>query len=372
MDSRLITEELVGEGETPVVPWAGPPMGNAAESRRRAALQPDEILGGAYRIVRFIGSGSTGQVYEATHTRLNGRYAIKVLHPHRAGDPKAVARFEREALIASGLHHANIVAIVDFDSTDEGAPYMVMEYVDGRDLAQLIEEDASLSIDRVLGIVDQIASALSVVHRQGIVHRDLKPQNILLIAADPPNPEQVKLVDFGISKTQFGSVALTAETAILGTPQYMAPEQAVSSDDVGERADQFALAAIVYEMLSGRKAFPGDRVETVVYRIVHEDPAPLNGTWNPRLAAVLRRALSKDPQLRFPSILDFAAQLRAAASAPWPPDSGAGMDREPQAEVAFPLPAVPGRRWRLPAQRRAIATSRWVVVKGDPHSGARR
>jgi serine/threonine-protein kinase len=152
----------------------------------------------------------------------------------------------------------------------------------------------------------------------------------------------------------------------------MAPEQVVSSEDVGERADQFALAAIVYEMLSGRTAFPGDRVETVVYRIVHEEPTPLDGAWSPKLAAILSRALSKDPRLRFPSILDFAAELRVAVSAPRPPASGAALADEPQTDAVFPLSPATGRRRRLPAQRRAIATSGRIVINGDPRSGARR
>jgi serine/threonine protein kinase len=344
---------------------ADPPVDRGADSPQPAALQPGAVLGGTYRIVRFIGSGSTGQVYEATHTRLNGRYAIKVLHPHRADVARAIARFEREAQIASGLHHANIVAIFDFDRADDGAPYLVMEYVDGRELTRVIADDGPLPIDRILTIVDQIASALSVVHRRDIVHRDLKPQNILLIPAAPPNKEQVKLVDFGISKTQFGSVALTAESAILGTPQYMAPEQALGSEDVGVRADQFALAAITYEMLTGRKAFPGDRVDTVVYRIVHEDPVPLDATLAPGLGAVLRRALSKDPGRRFPSILDFAAALRAAAPVSSPQAASATLDYQAEIEVVGqPDPAVGPWRRRLPAQRRTIVTSLCALSGG--------
>jgi serine/threonine protein kinase len=308
----------------------------AVECPRRAALPLGAVLGGSYRIVRFIGSGSTGQVYEATHTRLNARCAIKVLHPHWATDAKAIARFEREAQIASGLQHPNIVTIFDFDHTADGAPYLVMEYVDGRELAQVIADQAPLALDRILTIVDQIASALAAVHRLDIVHRDLKPQNILLIAGQQPDHDQVKLVDFGISKTNLASVALTSERAVLGTPQYMAPEQALGLDAVDARADQFAMAAIVYEMLTGRKAFPGDRIDTVVYRIIHEDPAPLDATFGPALAAVLTRALAKDARLRFPSMLDFAAELRAAAVASHPPAAAMTLNYRPRGEAPLP------------------------------------
>jgi eukaryotic-like serine/threonine-protein kinase len=309
---------------------------------------PGDVLGGTYRIVRLIGSGSTGQVYEAAHTRLGTRHAVKLLHPHRTSDARAIARFQQEAHIAAGLQHRNIAAMVGFHSTDEGAPYLVMEYVAGRELTRVLADDGPLPIDRVLDIVDQLASALSFLHGRRIVHRDLKPQNILLVEARPPCPEQVKLVDFGISKVLLGSLALTSECAILGTPQYMAPEQALARDDVGPGADQFALGAVVYEMLTGRKAFNGDRTEAVVYRIIHEDPAPMGAVCGPALAAVLRRALEKSDRLRFPSILEFAAALRAAAE----------RDSQPMVPTLERPAPPPISRWRRcwPPPSRALAT----------------
>jgi serine/threonine-protein kinase len=180
----------------------------------------------------------------------------------------------------------------------------------------VIADEAPLPLERVLRIVDQIASALAAVHRRGIVHRDLKPQNIFLVRAEAN--EHVKLCDFGISKVRAASVALTGERVLLGTPQYMAPEQARATGEVDARADQFALAAIVYEMLSGRLAFPGDRLEIVVYRITNEDPLPLGAPWGPALGPVLDRALSKDPAARYASVEEFAAALRAAADARGP------------------------------------------------------
>jgi serine/threonine-protein kinase len=170
----------------------------------------------------------------------------------------------------------------------------------------------------VLHIVDQIASALTAVHRRGIVHRDLKPQNIFLVGGEQGTGEHVKLCDFGISKVRASSVALTGERVLLGTPQYMSPEQARGTGEVDARADQFALATIVYELLTGRLAFPGERVEVVVYRITHDDPAPLGAAWSAPLADVLWRALAKDPARRFDSVADFAAALRAAATAEGP------------------------------------------------------
>ncbi|HXI59986.1 MAG TPA: serine/threonine-protein kinase, partial [Polyangia bacterium] len=274
---------------------------------RQPSLTPGTLLAETYRIIRLIGSGGMGEVYEASHTRLTGRYAVKVLHHHWAGDPRAIVRFGREAQITSGLRHPNIVAIIDFDYTPSGAPYLVMEYIEGVELATVIAGQAPMASDRVVRIVDQIASALTAVHARNIVHRDLKPQNIFLVPGERPGDERVKLVDFGISKVRAASVALTGERAVLGTPQYMAPEQAQAAGEVDGRADQFALAAIVYEMLTARMAFPGDRVEIVVYRISHEEPKPLGPAWGPGLASVIMRALAKDPARRFATTDEFAA-----------------------------------------------------------------
>jgi serine/threonine-protein kinase len=336
-------------------------MAQGAEARRSSALMPGDTLGGAYRIVRFIGSGSMGQVYEAVHTRFGGRFAIKILHPHRT-DTRAIARFRREAQIASTMQHANIVGIVSFDNTDTGVPYLVMEHVAGHELTQIIADDGPMPIDRVLNIVDQIASALSLLHRHGIVHRDLKPQNILVLPAQPQNPEQVKLVDFGISKVQLASLSLTGDRAILGTPHYMAPEQARSSGDVGPAADQFALAAVAYEMLTGRKAFDGDRVETVVYRIIHEDPPPLRAACGPLLAAALRRALAKNEMMRFPSIQEFASALRVALLRDAQPVA-ATLEQQltPPSRPSKPSEPSSAGRWRRgwPAPNRALAAGLW-------------
>jgi serine/threonine protein kinase len=289
------------------------------EPARGSALPLGTELRDTYRLARLVGRGGMGEVFEATHARLPGRFAVKVLHAHCIADPKAIVRFRREAEITSGLRHPNIVAIIDFDYTPAGAPYLVMEYLEGGELARIIAEEAPLAIDRVLRIVDQVASALTAVHGKHIVHRDLKPQNIFLVRGQRAGEEHVKLCDFGISKVRAASVALTGERVLLGTPQYMAPEQARGTGEVDARADQFALAAIIYEMLTGRLAFPGDRVEIVVYRISHEAPKPLGPPWGPALAATLDRALAKNPDLRFSSVQEFAEALRAAAEKdrPW-------------------------------------------------------
>ncbi|HEX3697166.1 MAG TPA: protein kinase [Polyangia bacterium] len=336
-----------------------PRTGELDVRERQPSLNPGTLLAETYKIVRLIGTGGMGEVYEASHTRLTGRYAVKVLHHHWAGDPRAIVRFGREAQITSGLRHPNIVAIIDFDYTPAGAPYLVMEFIDGVELAAVIAAEAPLQPARVVRIVDQIASALTAVHARNIVHRDLKPQNIFLVPGERPGDERVKLVDFGISKVRAASVALTGERAVLGTPQYMAPEQAQAAGEVDGRADQFALAAIVYEMLTGRMAFPGDRVEIVVYRISHEEPRPLGPAWGPGLASVIMRALAKNPAQRYPSTDDFAAALRAAVE-------GDRLVRTPSSETRITQrqPSQDSPPPLGPETRERHIGHRWTVVGG--------
>ena len=339
-----------------------------------AALPLGTLLRDTYRLARLVGRGGMGEVFEATHARLPGRFAVKVLHPHCVSDPKAIVRFRREAEITSGLRHPNIVAIIDFDYTPAGAPYLVMEYLEGSELARVIADEAPLPLDRVLRIVDQIVSALAAVHRRQIVHRDLKPQNVFLVHGERAGDEHVKLCDFGISKVRAASVALTGERVLLGTPQYMSPEQARGTGEVDARTDQFALAAIVYEMLTGRLAFPGDRIEIVVYRICHESPRLLGPPWGPALAAALDRALAKAPEDRFASVEDFGAALRDAAEKdrPWGAPGVSSKTTMRGASEAAVSPATPttippasltvGRRRAVVSRAGAIAALAVVVA----------
>jgi eukaryotic-like serine/threonine-protein kinase len=277
-----------------------------------------------------------GEVYEATHDRLSGRYAVKVLGAEVAGHPESFLRFKREAQVTSSLEHPGIVKVIDFNQTPDGLPYLVMEYLDGRDLAQVISTEGPLPLERVVDLVDQIASALGAAHRQGVVHRDLKPQNIFVLAVD--GRDVVKLVDFGISKVKSVSQHLTRESSILGTPQYMAPEQAVGKTDVVDsRSDQFALAAIAYELLTGRRPFSGDSLVSLVYQIVHTDPPLMNAVAvrapvPAAVEAVIRRAMAKSREQRFASVLELAAALKVAAAGTVPspgPVSAAGLRRAP-------------------------------------------
>ena len=293
-------------------------------SRERPLLAPGTPLDNTYQVVRFLGRGGMGDVYEVKHARLAGRYAAKLLSSDLADNAQAFSRFQREALIASGLSHPNIVNVIDFCHLSDGLPCLVMEFLDGVDLAQVLAL-GQMSLMRTLRLVRQIVSALSTLHGHQIIHRDLKPQNIFVLPERDGEPERVKLVDFGLAKRSNPSLVVTHDRTLLGTPQYMAPEQAIgSADAVGPEADQFSLAAIVFEMLGGRHPFGGEVLSTVLYRIVHEPPTPLASLCPhvpPHVVAAIERALSKDRQARFPSVKAFLQALEGegAPMTPSPP-----------------------------------------------------
>jgi serine/threonine-protein kinase len=282
-------------------------------------VRPGTLLQETYCIERLLGTGGMGEVYEATHRRLSGRYAIKVLLRDLALRPDALARFRREAEITSALHHPNIVQVIDFNLLEDGSPYLVMEFLEGVDLATRLEQ-GPLSLSATLAVVKQIAAGLAAAHGRGIVHRDLKPQNIFLVRVEGEDREEVaKVLDFGISKMKSASKSVTLDAAVLGTPQYMSPEQALGRiEEIDHATDQFALGAITYEMLTGRQAFVGDDPLAVMYRVVNEAPDPMGGKDGARgptaLEAILRKAMSKKKRDRYATVSEFARALAAAAN----------------------------------------------------------
>ena len=289
-----------------------------SERYSRPTLTPGIVLKDTYTVLGLIGRGGMGEVYEVAHSRLAGRYALKLLPPAFAHEHVSVTRFRREADITSAMRHPNIVQVIDFDHTPAGQPFLVMEYLDGGDLAQLMAATGPMPLDRTLRIVAQIVSALSAVHRRGIVHRDLKPQNVLLVRDDDLAADRVKLVDFGLSKRNETSLlglqtSISRDRTLLGTPRYMAPEQATGRiDEIDATTDQFALGAMVYEMLTGVPAFTGDHIALLLYRIVSEEPEPLRSIVPDvpeHVETALRRALSKQRSDRFPSTSDFFEAL---------------------------------------------------------------
>jgi serine/threonine protein kinase len=274
------------------------------------------VLGGAYRITRLIGEGGMGSVYEALHLRLDKRVAVKLMARELASNEEALVRFNREAGVASHLGHPHLVNVIDFGTSESGEPFLVMEYLDGEDLDHRIRRVGRLSLGPAVEITKQVAGALAAAHAQGIVHRDLKPANIYLVQV-PGEADFVKVLDFGVSKIKAVRTKLTRASTMLGTPEYMSPEQATGLvDEIDHRADQWSLGCIAWEMLSGRAPFNADDTSALFYQVINLDPQPLASRvpdLPPGVEVALRQALAKRPADRFPSIKDFARALEAAA-----------------------------------------------------------
>ncbi len=272
------------------------------------------MLAGKYRVVRILGKGGMGVVVEAENTLIERRVAIKLLHTDLSDNEVAVERFHREAETAAATGHDHIVDILDLGRTEQGNPFIVMELLRGKTLQELLREERLLETDRAVRIAIQALSALSAVHAKGIVHRDLKPANILLVEK-AGRSDFVKLVDFGVSKIRSSRMErndLTATGMVMGTPHYMAPEQARGAKSVDHRADLYAMGAILYRCLSGRVPYRGANYNQILAKILAQDPRPL-GELRPdlpkALVAVVEKSMSRDPDLRYQSAKTFGEDL---------------------------------------------------------------
>ncbi len=300
---------------------------------------------GRYKIVRELGRGAMGVVYHAIDPNIGRPVAIKTIQLGGGRKPEEQERLRerlfREARSAGILSHPGIVTIYDVEQSGDLA-YIAMEYVDGPTLDQLLVPDEALPPDRMFSILAQTAAALDYAHQKGIVHRDIKPANIM-IAADG----SVKITDFGIAKIT-ASEQFTMTGSIVGTPHYMSPEQ-VQGQAVDGRSDQFSLAVIAFEMLTGEKPYTGEHLTTVVYKIVAEEPLPpvrLNPTLSGAIDSALRKALSKKPDARYRSCQEFVDALEKAcvASRGWKPMPRGGSLNEPTAVEVAAVPNLPPSR----------------------------
>ena len=267
---------------------------------------PDLGQIGKYRLVELIGEGAMGKVYRAFDPVLSRSVAIKLMSQSLGDDPHLRDRFLREARAAANLQHPNIITIYDFGDAD-GHPYIAMELVEGTDLAHLVEQHENLSLDSKLAIVVGLLRGMGYAHTHGVVHRDIKPANIRI------TPDaRVKIMDFGIAHLQ-GS-EMTHSGAVLGTPDYMAPEQ-VRGLPVTAQTDIFAAGAVLYEVLTLQKPFTGDSLHSVLYKVVSEEPTPirkLNPSLPENLERIVETALHKDPRSRYPTAAAMAADLTDA------------------------------------------------------------
>jgi serine/threonine-protein kinase len=294
-----------------------------ASSSKAPSEQAAESLVGKrvnkYEIVRVIGRGGMGTVYEALNTAIGKRVAMKFIDASTTGNADAVARFQREAQAASAVESAHIVDIFDSGLSEESQPYIVMELLRGEDLGHRIKRCGRLDLPEALHVTAQILRGLYRAHKAGIVHRDLKPDNIFLVDRDD-DPNFAKILDFGISKVRRGGETpvhtLTRQGTVLGTPFYMSPEQAQAQPDVDARSDLWSVGAILYECLTGRPPYTGATYEQVIVNICMNDAEDVR-LYNPAVpegvADAIARALSRDREERFPDAREFLDTLRAAS-----------------------------------------------------------
>ena len=293
-----------------------------------SASAPDSFLGrtvgGKFVIRRVLGQGGMGKVFEAEHVASGGMVAIKVLYPHQARRKDVVRRFHREARAVSVIRHPNVCSAYELGMLEDGTPYLIMERLSGETLARRLAFRRRLAFDEAVDILIQVLSGLAAAHTRGIVHRDIKPENVFLVACGG-FPVLVKVLDFGVSKTMPtpgvvspDEVDLTRGGMVVGTPDYMAPEQARGERDLDARVDVYACGVLLYETLSGRRPFTAPNPEALLIRILAAHPPPLRAL-RPSLPngidAVVGKAIARDRGDRYAKAADFEGALRALRNA---------------------------------------------------------
>ncbi len=321
-----------------------------------------------WKIKRKIGEGGMGRVFEAEHMEIGRHVAIKILHPVYSRTPEVVARFRMEARSASRIGHPNIVEVTDSGTTVDGAFYFVMELLEGIDLADTLSRETRLPIIRALAISHQVAQALSAAHQINIVHRDLKPENIYLISRDGNN-DFVKVLDFGIAKSlEEEKIKLTSPGMAMGTPEYMAPEQA-GGKGCDARSDVYSLGAILYEMFSGRAPIEGDNLMEILMRKATEDPvdiAILRPDTAGEVARLVMRALSRDPAERPQTMEVFAVEINNCLALARADAAPAGLPLLP------PPPTSQGGEAQVTLSEEFAATPPLDLVDGPSDGELRR
>ncbi|MFL6215349.1 MAG: serine/threonine-protein kinase [Blastocatellia bacterium] len=299
-------------------------------------------LQGKYRIEELLGSGGMCDVYRATHIQMGKQVALKILRPHLAADVAISRRFEQEARAASRIHHPNAINVMDYGIGEGNTPFIVMEYVNGVTLGELIRRHGALSLERTANILRQICGALDDAHNVGVVHRDIKPDNIII--ADYGNSDWVEVVDFGVAKIQEDlnrRVALTGENILIGTPRYMSPEQCEELP-VDARSDIYSLGIVLYEMLTGEVPFKGDSSTRLLVAHATEPPEPLRSKrpdLSAEVEAVVMQTLAKNPTHRPQSAGELAQRFEQAAGLDQP--ARASSNRGAFSRIQVPLGDAP-------------------------------
>jgi hypothetical protein len=287
----------------------------AASEAGQLGRHTGRTLKDTYVVGPVIGTGGMGEVYRARHRRTRRPVAVKLLHPHLAEDPVLLARFRREAEIAGTVGSEHIVEVIDVD-VDDGQPFLVLELLEGETLRDRIARDGPLPLDLAAALFAQLGAGLDAAHAAHVVHRDLKPENIFLLGGEEL---RVKILDFGISKIRGSATALTGEISLLGTPDFMSPEQAIGqTDEVDARTDVFAAGGVLYHALTGQRPFQGTSVPALLRSICDEAPVPIErlrpdlGERGAAIAAVLAIAMAKPAAQRYGSVAELAADLARA------------------------------------------------------------
>lgn len=354
------------------------------------------VIAGRYKVLRRLGEGGMGVVYEAVDERLEKHVAVKVLREDFARRQDVVARFTQEAKSAARIKHENVLDVTDYGQTDDGSFFIAMELLRGTDLADVLQGEGVISQERGIEVAIQVCRALQAAHARGIVHRDMKPENVFLVRTDDGR-ELVKIVDFGIAQMKDisgsaeGSRKLTRTGMIFGTPEYMSPEQAAGKP-VDHRVDVYAAGVILYEMFTGRVPFVGDTFMGILTKHMFEQPPAIHqvnpaAQVSPDLESVIFKALAKDPNQRFQSMQEFADDLQrfrqgarpnaafSQPSAPVIPPTAAqvlGVQSSPGVPLSqipgyspSPLPAVPSHTVEselTPPRRRPVLFIAFIAL----------
>lgn len=303
-----LSETEIGDRQTEL------PEDSQEQSQGVNASLLGQVLDRKYELISLLGKGGMGAVYEARHLQLGSKVAVKVLHSEAAEQTDVQERFRREARAAGTIGHPNIVHVHDIGDLPDGLPYMVMELIDGESLADIVYRETPLKPERAIRLACQILSALEAAHDEGVVHRDIKPENII-VGRDGDGEELAKILDFGISKfreldpEQHG---LTRTGTILGTPLYMAPEQAAGEVDIDHRIDIYAVGAVLYVLLSGHQPFHAPNYNALMVKIITSAPTPLsehNPDLDGGLVNTVERAMARDRDERFKTAAAFREAL---------------------------------------------------------------
>ena len=327
------------------------------------------IVRGKYRVLSKVGQGGMGSVYKALHLRFGEIRALKVIGQELAVDATFVKRFEHEAVITRKLQHPNAVRVDDIDEAEDGRPFIVMEFIDGASLRKLIQNESPLPVSRVCSIIKQAASALDAAHRLGMVHRDIKPDNIVLV--ETPEGEQAKILDFGIAKVkearlcgETSGLTLTGTGMVVGTPQYMSPEQAAGKrgEEIDGRSDIYSLGIVMYQMLTHQLPFKADTTMEMLLAHMQTPPTPIQKLCPDlhipeAIASVVMRCLAKDRDLRPANAKALIEELELAESA---------LDQSACATARTPTPGVPSQprhaaRRAQPPEPLPAGSPRWGV-----------